>query len=282
MFAASDSTNVAKSRDSWPVPFRCIETNGSDKKAHQGVFIVQGTNLRVSNISLSIDRTTGEVTAAPIQLETSIDVSPEWLKVAIDHAVTAAEIEDEAEVAHHAGDDTALGTQLRQVMREGMQAIAAAAFAIEGFQDGVQARMPVPDTLLQTWRANGTAQHTRVAETLRRVTRVTNKQSQALATITADVFRFRRMAVHPSAQFASPAHHPRFGRTMEHKFAAFRAESAAASTQLAVELIAFCVGHPKRPSDGYREWLMAQQSTLDSVVAAWPPRFDPLRLSADE
>lgn len=159
MFAASDSTNVAKSRDSWPVPFRCIETNGSDKKAHQGVFIVQGTNLRVSNISLSIDRTTGEVTAAPIQLETSIDVSPEWLKVAIDHAVTAAEIEDEAEVAHHAGDDTALGTQLRQVMREGMQAIAAAAFAIEGFQDGVQARMPVPDTLLQTWRANGTAQH---------------------------------------------------------------------------------------------------------------------------
>ena len=149
MFAASDSTNVAKSRDSWPVPFRCIETNGSDKKAHQGVFIVQGTNLRVSNISLSIDRTTGEVTAAPIQLETSIDVSPEWLKVAIDHAVTAAEIEDEAEVAHHAGDDTALGTQLRQVMREGMQAIAAAAFAIApGFAVALApaAGNPAPET----------------------------------------------------------------------------------------------------------------------------------------
>lgn len=275
------TTNVAEPRNIRPVPFSGIETNGPEEP-HQGVFIVQGTNLRVSNISFSIDRATGEVTASPVQLETSIDVWSEWLQVAIDRAVAAAEIEDEAEEAHVAGDDNTLGVLLRRVMREGMQAIAAAAFAIEGFQDGVHARMPVPDALLQTWRANRTAQHTRVAETLRRATKVTNKQSQTLATATASAFRFRRLAVHPSAQFASPALHPRFGRVMEHKFVVFRAENAAAAARLAVEVIAFCIGHPKRPSNDYREWLSAQQTTLDPIVDGWPPRFEPLRLSEEQ
>lgn len=275
------NANLAEPRLIRPVPFSRIETNGPEEP-HQGVFIVQGTNLRVSNISFSIDRATGEVTASPVQLETSIDVWSEWLQVAIDHAVAAAEIEDEAEVARGAGDDNTLGVLLRQVMREGVQAIAAAAFAIEGFQDGVHARMPVPDALLQTWRANGTAQHSRVAETLRRATKVTNKQSQALAAITASAFRFRRLAVHPSAQFASPAHHPRFSRVMEHKFVVFRAENAAAAARVAVELIAFCISHPKRPSNDYCEWLTAQQTTLGPIVDGWPQRFEPLRLSQEQ
>jgi hypothetical protein len=99
-----------------------------------GVFVSNGMDLRVSNVSFNLE--TGEV--APVTIDVRLDTWNHWLYI-------ARESRDKAEAAlvnvleaSEKNDDNILGGALEQEFRHGMAAVSAAAFAIDAFYASVK------------------------------------------------------------------------------------------------------------------------------------------------
>ena len=110
---------------------------------------------------------------------------------------------------------------LEREFRAGMQAVVAAATAIDAFYASVKLRIELPAELTTAWRRNGTARPTQVDEVLRRAFLFGAAHQRDLPITTGEIDKLRDRAVHLTAEATRPVLHPVINRLTEWRFDAF-------------------------------------------------------------
>jgi hypothetical protein len=161
-----------------------------------GVFISRGMKLQIPAGGLLIPL---DGTAPPsVTLHVHFDVCPTWLEIAARHAQEANERKTARVAAWNATDEDSKGATLEREFEASMQAIMAAAIAIDSFYANLRDAVGVFTEDIARWPTNNTARYKQIAEVLRRAFTLNNRSAVDLRKAIKEVFRFRDLAVHPS------------------------------------------------------------------------------------
>src|SRR5271170_1911803 len=108
------------------------------------------------------------------------DVCPTWLELAIRH-LSDAQVAQAARVEVWKGaDENARAGALQWEFESSMQAIVAAATAIDALYAAVRPKVKLPQTLVDKWREKRTPRHIQIAEVLRRALSLGPRAARAL------------------------------------------------------------------------------------------------------
>ena len=118
-----------------------------------------------------------------------------------------------------------------------MQAIVAAATAVDAFCAAVQARVPLPQLQIDEWRDKRTPRYAQIAEVLSRALSLTPKAAGSLRRNLGEIFRFRDLSIDPTEKVDAPILHPVLGIAVEWRFAYFRYENALLIVQATMHVI---------------------------------------------
>lgn len=216
-------------------------------------------DLRVRDLTLSFDATTGDLIGSSMITELRADTFHHWLQV-------AAQASDDAEAARTAAvnlerdDHETFNRGLEREFRTSMVAVAAAAFAIDAFYGSVLQH--APGTKVRARSRDGA-----IFETLKRAFSLSAAQQAVLREPLRVIFRLRDDAVHPPAAWVEPAWHPVFNVGMEPRFVNYRVENAINAQLLARKLIWSCLRSPKPEHADLATWCEAAKD----LVAEPPP-----------
>src|SRR4051794_17471413 len=97
-----------------------------------GIHITRRSDFRIRNLSLSIDATTGEVTASPITTELRTDIFDDWLRIAERSAAESEAARLDA-LETPLQESEAFTTAVQREFEAAMMAVAASAFALDAF-----------------------------------------------------------------------------------------------------------------------------------------------------
>lgn len=215
--------------------------------------------LRIRNLTLSFDATTGDLIDSSMITELRTDTFHHWLQI-------AAQASDDAEDARIAAveaerdDDEVFNRALEREFRASMIAVAAAAFAIDAFYGSVLQH--APDTKVEASTRDGA-----IFETLKRAFSLGATEQAALRERLRVIFRLRDDAVHPPAAWVTPAWHPAFNLGMEPRFVNYRVENAINAQLRARRLIWSCLRSPKPKHADLATWC----EELKDLVPEPPP-----------
>jgi hypothetical protein len=201
-----------------------------------GIFISRFITLSLSDLTISFGPDGSSGTSKAL---VSYDVCPIWLEIAIEHlkAASGANSEMVSAWANPATANDAKGETLERVFRHSMQAITAAAIAIDGFYAAVQKKIKIDPALIDKWKANKTARYSQVAETVRIAYQLKSKGSKAFRDSIKQIYKFRDQAVHPSAAMEEAVLHPDIDVGVERRFAVFRYDNAFQIVRITVTMI---------------------------------------------
>ena len=202
-------------------------------------------------------------------LHIGYDMYPQWLMIAVDHAEKCAEAGKTLDSIWTDGGDEKQLLALELEMREGMQAISAAAIAIDGFYGTVVDRCPLPGDVAKKWREKKLARYSQVAEALRMSFKIGNKSFLEIRDHLKVVFAFRDEAVHPSATAREPVNHPRLGVATERRLAIYSADNAMNVTKFSLNLIGLLIGHPKQKHTALIEHCQFAKEVVYPVLDQW-------------
>jgi hypothetical protein len=193
-----------------------------------GIFISRFVTLTLSDLTISFGP---EGSSGSSKALVSYDVCPIWLEIAIEHLKEANEANSEMLKTWADPASDKKGETLENVFRHSMQAITAAAIAIDGFYAAVQKKIKIDPILVQKWKANKTARYSQVAETVRMAYQLKSNGSKAFRDTVKEIYKFRDQAVHPSAAMEEAVLHPDLDVGVERRFAVFRYDNVRSTAR---------------------------------------------------
>ncbi len=191
-----------------------------------GIFISRGMTIRIPAGGLRLTLNGDAGTGNDLVLHVRFDVCPTWTEIAMQHLADARERRTLREIAWRGTDEPAKGAALEREFESSMQAIMAAATALEAFYSVLQTEVSMPPSLVEKWRTKRTARYSQVTEVIRRAYAVKPKGVTAIRGNLKEVYRMRDLAVHPSGKIEAPVLHPELDVGVEWRFAYFRASNA--------------------------------------------------------
>jgi hypothetical protein len=129
-----------------------------------------------------------------------------------------------------------------------MQAVMAAAIALDAFYAILQPHVALPPTLVERWRTGRTARFSQVTEVIRRAFRLKPKGTAELRENLREIYRVRDLAVHPSGKIQAPIYHPELNVGVEWRFAYFRVSNAELIVNAATWIL-WDLCHGGKPAD---------------------------------
>lgn len=239
----------------------------------EGIFLVEGSSLSISNISFRIEPD-GKITTSPVEIGLRIDVCPIWFAIAFEQVQPAKAAADEIQAARERHDDAGIGTALKHELHAGLQSIVAAGIALDAFYSLVKPLSGVPAATQRSWSKNRTARYKQMAETFKVAFALKQNQCEQISDILKDVLAFRDMAVHPDQITRSPALHPELNKMVDRRFAIFRFYN---SREILKYSLAVVVQLARREIAGDLEKVCQNLlSAIESVHCAWDKEFGPL------
>lgn len=206
-----------------------------------GIFITRGMSVSIPAGGLKISLGDG----APIptaSLHVHFDVCPTWCELAVSH-LQAATVRKAERIVAWEQDEQLPGVadeKARTLEREfesSMQAIMAAAVAMDAIYEAVRERIELQSGLVEQWRQKRTARYAQVAEVLRRGFGLKQNGARVLRQNLKQIYRLRDLAVHPSGRIQAPIEHPELNVGVEWRFFYFRADHARAVVDAATAMI---------------------------------------------
>jgi hypothetical protein len=233
-----------------------------------GVFIGEGSDVRISARNLRLNLASGEID--PVVLDVRIDTWNHWIVVAREAQSRANAALVDVRASHESGDNVALGLALEEEFRNGMTAISAAAFAVDAFYASVKERHAIhPQSA--AWQAGRLARYKQVAETLRWAWNVKPESAKVIRGALKQLYNFRDSAVHSPAEFRTSLMRSDIERGVEWRFVHFRAENADNAVRVACEVIEAFLRSSQKAPVSLREWVIASRSRF-AVAAGYEVR----------
>jgi hypothetical protein len=247
----------------------------------QGVFIPAGTRVVIPAGGLTIGRGDDGKFEASVTVNLNYDVIPTWLRIALRH-LTAAEESRRAVLVAWTGDAPTLDAsqQAKTIEAEfqaAMQAIVAAAVALDAFYTTVEKLIEVPEALRATWRANKTSRYARMSEVFRIAFEIGPRSTVQLRGFIKWVMGLRDRAVHPTSNSKEAVLHPVLGRAMEWRLVTFRLEMAQSVVGNSLSAIVQLAGIPKRKFPALKEQCHYHLQSLLPLMQEWESRYGALK-----
>jgi len=193
------------------------------------------------------------------------DVCLTWLEVAIRH-LSDAQVAQVARIeAWNNADEYSRIAALKWEFEASIQAIVASGVAVDAFCAVVRTRVQLPQSLIDEWRENGTARCIQISETLRRAFSLEPTKVSGLRQNLGEIFRFRDLAIDPSAKMDVQILHPELGVGVEWRLAYFRYQNSLlivnATLRLFAELAAL---HTPKDAD-LQKYIDALRSSVEAL-----------------
>lgn len=233
-----------------------------------GVFVSQGMTIGVPENGLTLGLGEDGIPTGNLTIHVHFDVCPTWLELALQHLAAATARKVERVEAWSRGNEEQKASSLEREFEASMQAIMAAAIALDAFYAVVQPKTKVSGELKATWRKNRTARHIQVAEVLRMAFGLGGVGFDALRQDLEQIFRLRDLAVHPWGDLEAPILHPELDVGVEWRFAHFRQTNADAVVNAVIRIITQLVtsGRPKNGELG--QYAATLRARLDRIGVA--------------
>jgi hypothetical protein len=241
-------------------------------RGSRGIYVVKGMSLRLGKFSFSLGD--DGLKMSPIAVELALDMTPFWLQIAMSHLDRARSFHTTVLDAHSRDDDEERSQNLEFEFLESMQAIVAAAVALDAFHASIKEHVQLPAGLVEKWRERRTARYKQVVEVLRRAFILQKRPVVNLRRAFRDVYRFRDWAVHPSGNYSPPVPHPDLEVATEWRFVAFSYGNARKIVR-AVLAFAFLLTS-KPPSNASEPFVNLCKKTLariDPLCSEWRARY---------
>jgi hypothetical protein len=210
-----------------------------------GIFISRGMRVAIpaGALTISLNKPSPAVT-----LHVHFDVCPSWCQLATSHMAEAKARASERMAAWAGNDESAKAHSLEREFEASMQAIMAAAIAVDAFYAVLQTHVALPPSLVAQWRTKRTSRHSQVTEVLRRGFHLKPKGVAKLREYLKEIYRFRDLAVHPSGKIEAPLLHPELDVGVEWRFAYFRASNAESLVNAATGVL-WDLANNAKPTD---------------------------------
>ena len=179
----------------------------------------------------------GNIVLGAMTLDVHFDVSPTWLELALEHLAVAKRREGERNAAWTGSDEDLKASTLEREFEASMQAIVAAAIAIDAFYSSVRKKAEVPEELVTTWRQNRTSRPVQVAEVLRIAFGLAGSGFDALRENLQEIYRYRDLATHPSGDIKPAILHSELGVGVEWRFQYFRHANADLAVKTTMRIL---------------------------------------------
>lgn len=213
-----------------------------------GIFISRGMTVAVPAGGLTIGIGADGNVTGKLTLHVRFDVCPTWTELALRHLNDAKVRMGARQIAWVGTNESEKAATLEREFEASMQAIMAAAIAIDAFYALMQTHVHLPPSLVMQWRTKRTARYTQVTEVLRRAFHLKPKGTAALRQNLKEIYRLRDLAVHPSGKIEAPILHPEINAGVEWRFAFFRAHNAELIVNAAT-CILWELSHQGKPKD---------------------------------
>lgn len=137
-----------------------------------GVFITRGMTVAIPAGGLRISLG-AEASEPTVTLHVHFDVCPTWCELAMRHLEAAKAAAEARKIAWQTAEDTPAANSAKAITLEkefetSMQAVMAAAIAVDALYAVLRGHIEVPEELLNKWRNRRTARYSQVAEVIRR------------------------------------------------------------------------------------------------------------------
>ena len=154
-----------------------------------------------------------------------------WLEIGCQHAERARAV---GAIIVPELTDAEKFSALTAELQEGLVAITAFAFAVDGFYDTIRQELGChPD---QTRRRNRTGRDAQAAETLRYHFKLDPRFSAQHRTVISELFRFRSRAVHSDSKFVAPNYRPQLDAGVHPHLITFSGPHSVQCRALVLEL----------------------------------------------
>ena len=213
-----------------------------------GIFISRGMAITVPVGGLTISIGADGKSAANMTLHVRFDVCPTWTEIALRHLDDAREKRGSRQTAWAGTNEEQKAASLEREFEASMQAIMAAAIAVDAFYSLIQTHVDLPPSLTEQWRTKRTPRYSQVTEVLRRAFLLKPKGVAVLRGNLKELYRLRDLAVHPSGKIEAPILHPELGVGVEWRFAYFRAHNAELAVNVATWIL-WDLAHGGKPKD---------------------------------
>lgn len=230
-----------------------------------GIFISKGMSVSIPVGGLSLSLNPDGKSDMTVKVQVVFDVCPSWLDIALEHLQAAKICNATRTEAWKGEDNETKGRSLEREFTASMQAIVAAAIAIDSFYATIQKKVKVGESLIAIWREKKTPRYSQISETLRIAFQLKPKGLKVLRAHLKQIYQFRDQAVHPSSKPNEAILHPELKVGVEWRFVAFRYENALPLVQNAIEIIGQLVatGKPKNSEvQKYADFLKSQLSSF--------------------
>jgi hypothetical protein len=177
------------------------------------------------------------------------DVCPSWAGISLRHLQDAKQRRVGRQLAWDGTNEQEKAGALELEFVASMQAIMAAAIAIDAFYSIVKEHVVLSKSLVERWRKNRTARYSQVTEVLRRAFHLKPTATAGLRHNLKEIYRLRDLAVHPSGQIEAPMKHPELNVGVEWRFAYFRAHNAELIVNAATWIL-WDLAHGGKPTEG--------------------------------
>lgn len=201
------------------------------------VFIKEGMRVGIPSGGLTFSIGEDGRAMSSLTLHVHFDVCPTWLALASGHLADAQVRAEEQKAAWQGDDASAKAEALEREFEASIQAIMAAATAMEAFYGVVQKAAEVPKAQREKWREKKAARRKQVGEVLRLAFGISSEDFRAVRGILKNIYTLRDMAVHPKGELAPALLHPELGVGVEGRFYYFRYAHAKQIVDEAHELI---------------------------------------------
>ena len=213
-----------------------------------GVFIKRGMNIGIPAGGFTFSVGDDGKVSSSLTLHVHFDVCPTWINISLGHLAAARDARSARETAWAGADEEAKSDALEREFEASMQAIMAAAIAIDAFYAVLQPHISVPPSMLAKWRGGGTARYSQVTEIIRRAFKLQKNGTLTLRNNLKEIYRYRDMAVHPSSKLQEAVYHPELKVGVEWRFAYYRASNAEIAVN-AVSGMLWDLCHNGKPAD---------------------------------
>lgn len=210
-----------------------------------GIFVARGMTLSLTNLSITLG-SDGSLDSNVTPM-VGFDACIPWLRIALEHADIAGRATSESHDTWTGADQAAKGLLLQQEFELSMQAIVAAATALDAFYSRIDTCINKGGTSqgeneTRAWRVKirkflalvitekrprtRASRYAQIAETMRKAFKIRDNQFLELRRILKQIYSFRDQAVHPSGKFSAPVLHPSLNAGVEARFVIFRYTNA--------------------------------------------------------
>ena len=202
-----------------------------------GIFFAKGMTVAFTDISLSFSAREFDQSQSTMTLKVGFDACIPWLEIALEHMTALNGLVANSEEVWSGEDAKAKGELLNNEFRGAMQAIVAAATAVDAFYSNVRSRVEIDKETVKSWQKGRASRPARIAETLRTAFTIKQENFETVSDYLHQIYQFRDKVVHPAGGLTPPVLHPGMKAGVEERFVTFRHYNALAIVHVVLELI---------------------------------------------